>query len=136
MTEHQKGAYRYLLYWAMLDFRNKCQPRARESRNPLVWWRQYRQSRAAGAVADWLHNLALRAAGEFSSFDEQHFWLEFEGMSRKYSDIDFSHYRSTYDRRLAELQAGQVSVLTIDTKGDDLRDLVMPRKLRIEHERI
>jgi hypothetical protein len=30
----------------------------------------------------------------------------------------------------------QVSVLTIDTKGGDLRDLVMPRKLRIEHERI
>ena len=107
MTEDQKSAYKYLLYWAMLDIRNKCQPRGRESHNPLVWWRQYRQSRAAGAVADWLHNLALYSAEDFRTFDETWFWREFDGMSRRFADIDFSHYRSTYERRLAELQAGR-----------------------------
>jgi len=91
----------------MLDIRNKCQPRSKESRNPLQWWRQYRQSRAAGAVADWLHNLALYSAGDFHTFDEQWFWREFDGMSKRFKDIDFSHYRSTYERRLKELEADQ-----------------------------
>jgi hypothetical protein len=103
LTDQQKGAYRYLLYWAMLDIRYMCQPRCTESLNPLEWRRQYRQSRTAGAVADWFHNLALYAAGDFSSFDEQRFWREHEGMGKRFAGIDFAHYRAAYERRLEKL---------------------------------
>ena len=103
LTDQQKAAYRYLLYWAMLDIRNKCQPRLKESQNPLEWRRQYRQSRAAGAVADWLHNLALYSAGDFGNLDEPGFWREYEFMAKKFGDVDFGHYRDAYERRLTEL---------------------------------
>ena len=51
LNQHEKAAYRYLLYQAMLDIRNLCQSRGSESWNPLEWWRQYRRSRVAGALA-------------------------------------------------------------------------------------
>jgi hypothetical protein len=106
LTEHQKDAYRYLLYWAMLDIRNKCQPRLKESYNPLTWRQRYRESRVAGAVADWLHNLALYSAGDFNGFDEERFWREFKGMSKRLTTVDFTHYRTTFERRLSELRDG------------------------------
>ena len=107
LTDQQQSAYRYLLYWAMLDIRNKCQPRGKESWNPLEWRRQYRQSRAAGAVADWLHNLALYATGDLANFDEEWFWREHESVRRRFSGIDFAHYRDAYERRLKELCNGE-----------------------------
>ncbi|HEX3623840.1 MAG TPA: hypothetical protein VH280_00285 [Verrucomicrobiae bacterium] len=99
LTEHQIGAYRYLLYWALLDFRDKCQPRRKESLNPVEWRRQYQDSRAA-AVAD---NLALYSASDFCAFDEEWFWKEFEGMRRHFFQVDFEHYRTAFERRLGEL---------------------------------
>lgn len=107
LSEHQKGAYRHLLYWAMVDIRNKCQSRGEESNNPLEWRKQYRQSRAAGAIADWLHNLAYIAANNFLGFDEQRFWKEHEGMIRKFPDFGFKQYRSVYESRLSELAKGK-----------------------------
>src|SRR2546428_406925 len=74
LSDGEREAYRNLLYEAMLDIRNLCQPRGRASRNPLVWHRQYRQGRVAGALADWLHNLAQYAATDFRSFDTDWFW--------------------------------------------------------------
>jgi len=32
LTEHEKAAYRRLLYWAMIDIRSLCQ-----SRGPATW---------------------------------------------------------------------------------------------------
>ncbi len=91
----------------MLDIRNKCQPRRKESLNPFEWHRQYRQSRAAGAVADWLHNLAIYSANGFQTFDEQWFWKEYEGLSADFPQTDFKHYRHAYERRFTELSGKQ-----------------------------
>jgi hypothetical protein len=101
MTEQRKNAYRYLLYWAMLDIRNKCQPRLHESWNPLVWHKQYWQSRAAGGIADWLHNLALYAANDFCGFDEDWFWREYKHLSNGSPDVDFKHYQTVFESRIA-----------------------------------
>jgi len=73
MTSTQKSAYRYLLYLAMLDIRIYCQSRGEPSADPAVRERQYHSSRIAGAIADWLHNLALAAADDFERFDEDAF---------------------------------------------------------------
>lgn len=59
MNDQKKNAYRHLLYCALLDIRNYCQPRGAVCSNPLEWRRQYLASRCAGALADWLHNLAI-----------------------------------------------------------------------------
>ena len=103
MNEHQKNAYRYLLYWAMLDIRNQCQSRGRESFSPLEWRRQYQRSRTAGAVADWLHNLASYSANDFERFDEEWFWREHSHLCARFPGGDLEHYRRAYDRRLSEL---------------------------------
>ena len=67
LTEHEKAAYRRLLYYAMIHIRGLCQPRL--SWNPIEWQRHYYQSRLAGRVADWLHNLASYAARDFRGFN-------------------------------------------------------------------
>lgn len=106
MNNHTKAAYRYLLYVAMLDIRNHCQSRGKESRNPFEWRRQYRRSRAAGAIADWLHNLAEISAAEFVGFDEQQFWKEHAGLCRRLPSEGFERYRQTFD----EIAAGKFSI--------------------------
>jgi hypothetical protein len=101
VNEHQKNAYRYLLYWAMLDIRNRCQPRGGESINPFEWHRQYRASRVAGAIADWLHNLGAFAARDFEGFDEQWFWDEHSRLCERFPDADLQHFRRAYEQRLS-----------------------------------
>ena len=80
MEERQIRAYRRLLYWAMLDIRMLCQSRGRRLLSPLEWRRQYDRSRTAGAIADWLHNLALYASGTLEEFNCNHFWKEYDGV--------------------------------------------------------
>jgi hypothetical protein len=110
LSESERKAYRNLLYEAMLDVRNLCQPRGRESRNPLVWRRQYLQARVAGALADWLHNLAQYAATDFNSFDTDWFWQEYDGICRRFSDQvgagKWMDYRDRYEEHLAKQTAG------------------------------
>ena len=95
----------------MLDIRNLCQPRGRASRNPFVWRRQYRQGRAAGALADWLHNLAQYAATDFRSFDTDWFWHEYAGVCQDYPDLigpgKWMDYRDRYEKHLAKQNAPQ-----------------------------
>jgi hypothetical protein len=44
----------------------------------------------AGAIADWLHNLAMFSARDFRGFDEQLFWKEFETICAHYlEDLAF-----------------------------------------------
>lgn len=52
MDEVRKNAYRNLLYRAMVDIRTLCQSRGPARRNPIEWYRQYHDCRAAGALAD------------------------------------------------------------------------------------
>lgn len=84
LTPEQKAAYRMLIYRAQIDIRNLCQSRGHPSRNPLRWWRQYRRSRLAGALADWLHNLALFSALDFEGFSEDWFWRETDLFERRW----------------------------------------------------
>jgi hypothetical protein len=109
LSKNEQQAYRKLLYFAMLDIRNLCQPRGSESNNPIVWRRQYRLARVAGALADWLHNLAQIAATDFNAFDSNWFWQEYHGLCRRFdSDIGpgkWIDYGKLYEDCLAELNA-------------------------------
>jgi hypothetical protein len=106
LSEAEKKAYRNLLYWAMLDIRMLCQSRNLESHNPFVWRRQYLNSRAAGALADWLHNLAQHAATDFNRFDTEWFWREYDGLTKRFGSFFASgkwlDYRKRFEEHLAK----------------------------------
>lgn len=104
LSEAEKRAYRNLLYQAMLDIRMLCQSRGEASRNPLEIWRQYRRSRLAGALADWLHNLAQQSAAGLNRFDTEWFWREYAGLSKSYKELrpgEWMDYRRRYEEELA-----------------------------------
>src|SRR5437899_2865887 len=92
VNSQTKAAYRHLLYVAMVATRNCCQPRASVSRNPFVWRRQYHDSRLAGQLADWLHNLALYSSLDFAGFDEERFWHEHTLLCQHYPRVGFERY--------------------------------------------
>src|SRR5262245_45011111 len=98
MNEQQKNAYRLLLYWAMLEIRIRCQSYGPQSINPFEWYRRYRAGRIAGAIADWLHNLASFAAYDFDGFDEKWFWDEHSRLCKRFPDADLQHFLENYKR--------------------------------------
>lgn len=100
MNESRKSAYRHLLYVAMIDIRNECQPRRQFSFNPYEWYQQYKHSRISGARADWLHNLADHSSQNFKSFDEDSFWQEAFRIKRHNSEYDFTKYKKIFDQYL------------------------------------
>lgn len=108
LTDAEKSAYRNLLYWAMLDIRGLCQSRGQKSHNPIEIWRQYKRSRLAGALADWLHNLAQHAATDFNTFDTEWFWREYSYLKERYPELGMDNrwinYRERYEQRLTELK--------------------------------
>ena len=108
LSDAEKKAYRNLLYWAMLDIRMLCQSRGREYSNPFKIWEQYRRSRLAGALADWLHNLAQHAATDFESFDTEWFWREHDGLQQRYAEMkvgEWMDYRARYEEHLSKTRA-------------------------------
>jgi len=108
LSDAEKKAYRNLLYWAMLDIRTLCQSRGRISYSPFFVWRQYRQGRVAGRLADWLHNLAQTAATDFDHFDTEWFWREYDGLFQQSTLVGAGHwmdYRKRYEDALAKQSA-------------------------------
>ena len=101
VNDKTKSAYRHLLYVALLAIRNDCQSRGRESVSPFEWRRQYRRSRVAGAVADWLHNLAQYSSLGFFQFDEARFWQEHSGLCQRFPGERLERYREIFDEYLA-----------------------------------
>jgi len=101
MDEKRQAAYRHLLYIAMIDIRNYCQHRLGPSRNPLVWYRQYQQSIFAGAIADWLHNLANESSILHKGFAEDAFWKGHNYLCRRFPREDMERYRRIFDEYLA-----------------------------------
>ena len=92
----------------MLDIRTLCQSRGPASNNPLEWYRQYGRSRVAGALADWLHNLAQYAATDFDHFDTEWFWREYDGVPKRFAGLgagEWMDYRRRYEEHLARLNA-------------------------------
>jgi len=105
MDEHRSYAYRYLLYWAMLDIR----PIAAISHrvrwfNPFSWRPRIRRVCALGELAEWLHNMAAFSALNFVGFDELRFWEEFRCLRSKYPE--FQYYRSLFQSALSESETG------------------------------
>ena len=101
VNDNTKAAYRHLLYAAMLAIRNHCQSRGKPSLNPFEWHRQYRRSRVAGAIADWLENLAQFSMLEFEGFDERRFWDEHGYLCARFPGEQLERYREIFDEHLA-----------------------------------
>jgi hypothetical protein len=106
MDQHRKYAYRYLLYWAMLDIRPiRWQPYKTQWISPSFWVQHIRHVRELGELAEWLHNMAAFSCRDFIGFNEQRFWKEFERLRRVHPVI--SHYHSTFQNALTESQTGR-----------------------------
>ena len=97
MDELRKNAYRHLLYVAMISIRTYCQSRGPKSFNPITWYRAYKDSRIAGATADWLHNLADYGTRDFVGFNESEFWDEFEHHCKRYPHSNLRRYKKIFD---------------------------------------
>lgn len=103
MDEHRKNAYRFLLYWALLDIRTIAWSQAAWW-NPFAAARALRRARLAGHLADRMHNLGLFAAIEFERFDEDWFWRDLERLEEPFAEFDSQLYRRVFEDRLSELQ--------------------------------
>jgi hypothetical protein len=104
MEEARKFAYRYLLYQATLGIRPIVwfSPRWFPLWNPIRWVVSAREIRRAGAVADWVHNLALFSALDFRRFDEERFWDEYERLRRRHPEYELDSYRSVFEWAVSE----------------------------------
>lgn len=102
MDEKRKIAYRYLLYWAMLDIRSIqwIGYRGWRAWSPLHCRRESQRVQAAGAVADWLHNLARDSAHDFYGFDEGEFWRDFESFRSRHPEFGLEQYRVGFERHI------------------------------------
>ena len=103
MDAHRKSAYRFLLYWALLEIRGVQWITYHPLRllNPFILRRELRRASRAGALADWLHNLARFSVNDFEKFDEEMFWQDYERLAKRHGD-DWN-YRGVFERRLEEL---------------------------------
>lgn len=107
MDAQRRYAYRWVLYEATLEIRS-LQGVGRlwqERFNPICWGRQLRQIRRAGAIADWLHNLALFSALDFAEFDEDRFWRDFQWLLEHYPGDGLERYRTIFDERVSSCEA-------------------------------
>ena len=106
MDQHRINAYRYLLYWAMLEIRPlRCQPYGASWFNPLPWLRHIRRVRELGELAEWLHNMADFSRRDFIDFDEQRFWNEFNQLRTTHPAL--AYYRSLFENALTESRTGR-----------------------------
>jgi hypothetical protein len=90
MEEHRKKTYQYLLYQAMLDIRNIERFDIPYDPDKL------RQVRLAGAIANWLHNLADFTSRDFEGFNETWFWKEHEHYCGQYPEMN--SYRDLFEQ--------------------------------------
>jgi hypothetical protein len=104
VDESRKDAYRFLLYYAMLDIRPIAWllPRGLHSWNLFSWRKRSRRILYAGVLADCLHNLALFAAQDFARFDEECFWRDLLNTHERYPDLDLARYKTIFEHRLSE----------------------------------
>jgi hypothetical protein len=100
VSEERKAAYRHLLYIAMLFIRNVCTSRAKPSISPLLIYEKYKWSIAAGAVAEWMHNLADFSVRDFEGFDEELFWSEITYLGPRFKQVNFQRYKEVFESYL------------------------------------
>ncbi len=99
VDDQRKNAYRYLLYLAMLDIRPLGWMSSRwfSAWNPFYWRREGQRIRYAGAVADWLHNMAFFSTIDFVGFNEEWFWRDFERLRSDYPQFNVESFRTIID---------------------------------------
>jgi hypothetical protein len=99
MEDRRKRAYRYLLYAATLDTRpiEWFWYRGIARLVPFVSRRKVRAVKRAGALADWLHNLALYSALDFEGFDEAWFWRDHDSICSRNPDLAIEGYRRLFE---------------------------------------
>lgn len=106
MNESRKNAYRYLLYHNTLLTRQfQWLPSGLARYNPLSWLAYYQRGRRAGAVADWLHNMALYSSLDFEGFDEDRFWDEARQHAAALPHL--SYYQGVFDAHLHRQAQGR-----------------------------
>lgn len=99
MDEKEKRAYRHLLYRAMLDIRL-----LEYSHFPVLWnlrrvFRQHHRSQQAGALANWLHNLAFYSQIDFRGFEEDSFWKAYERYRHRFP-VGGTDYKQAFEDEL------------------------------------
>src|SRR5687767_8111029 len=67
--------------------------------NPIHWQRESRRVRWAGAIANWLHNLALYSSHDFLGFNEEWFWRDFESVRLQFPEFGMDRYREMFEQR-------------------------------------
>jgi len=100
VDEQRKHAYRWLLHWATLDIRRLQWVGGgwRDRLHPLRWGEPSEQVRVSGAIADWLHNLAMFSAVDFAQFDEEWFWREYQWLLDRHPKAGLEKYRAEFER--------------------------------------
>ena len=111
LAEPRRHAYRVLLYAATLDTRSLTWFRHRGLRwlLPLVTAQETHRIRLAGALAYWLHNLAMFSAVNFAGFDEDAFWSGLKIVARDFPD-EAARYRQVFARAEAASPNGPLAV--------------------------
>jgi S-adenosylmethionine:diacylglycerol 3-amino-3-carboxypropyl transferase len=109
VDEQRQNAYRFLLYQAMLEIRPLQYFSHRQwwGLSPVYWRRQFQRVRVAGALAEWLHNMAQFSGNGFQRFDEQRFWQEYERLCKQYPGFGLERYQDLFERKLVELRTGK-----------------------------
>lgn len=74
--------------------------------------REVRRIRYAGAVADWLHNLAFFSARDFQGFEELWFWRDFERVRSQFPEFGLESYRQEFERHAISTSASNPEVKT------------------------
>lgn len=102
MDDDRKYAYRYVIYWAMLDTRGLQWQAIRPLRllNPITLYRVWRHAVRAGAIAEWLHNAAHFSTFDFEGFREDRFWSEHDRLVKEFGDG--WNYRGVFEARLKD----------------------------------
>ncbi|MGC4031175.1 MAG: hypothetical protein QM754_05435 [Tepidisphaeraceae bacterium] len=102
VDDARKYAYRYLIYWALLDIRpvRNLAYGSLTLLNPFRLTRNRKQLKQAGDLASWLHNAAQFSAFDFSDFDEDRFWKQHAALAQEHPELQ--HCRAAFERALSE----------------------------------
>lgn len=108
VIENRKNAYRYLLYWAMVRIRmveGSYYTRSYWSYlSPQFWRIGFQNVQYAGALADYLHNLAFFSSRNFDGFNEVWFWEGMDSLNIRFPDQAID-YRTLFEKLVAELES-------------------------------
>ncbi len=106
MEKVRAKAYRYIIYYGLLDIRGLTWYAwdKRQKWSPWFLFLSIDKIRARGAIAECLHNLGQFSANDFVGFDESWFWKEYDQMKARYGKHWPNDYREIFESRLTEFE--------------------------------